>query len=615
MEVVAIPLVAMAGLYLAYNQDKKAKACIENFDQRNGLYENKYLPNVDVPNTNYPEEYPIQNPPNDLTSKLSTVNTYDGKTVYTDKYFNPNTPASLVGSTSTQNSAMFSNQVPNPATAQYVSLTGEKVGSDYFQHQNMQPFFGSHLRTIRTDANSTEGIMDNYTGAGSQIINKTERAPLFAPQENYQWAFGAPNQTDFYQSRVNPSMKQSNVKPFAEEYVGPGIGVGYGSSGFGGYNSGLMARDMYLDRGVDELRTSNNPKPGGIGLYGHEGPAMSSITQRGILGNMEKNRVDTTFEMGSDRWFTTTGSTTAPTCRSIDVLKNGARQETTTAYTGGAGSANDATYVDGEYMPSKHIDLGEVPIAPAYRLNASGANEGDFGNKSRMVYQNNRTANQQDTYFGSFGGAIGAVVAPLLDALRPSRRENTIGTLRPYQNPGTTVSNSYVFNPADRPATTIKETTEDGKGHLFVDRNQTATGYLVAGNQPIINNRMTQSDFYYAGIGSAGDRSQKPRTYDAEYNQRNNDVKSSTLASYTPAGNMGLFSGQVNMAAKPKDQLNQRDNTPTMPFQSPSPQMMGQQIGPKSQTFNSGIQLDRNSPDMLSQLQGNPFAISHLAGL
>jgi hypothetical protein len=79
---------------------------------------------------------------------------------------------------------------------------------------------------------------------------------------------------------------------------------------------------MYLDRGVDELRTANNPKAGGIGLYGYEGPAMSSVTQRGILGQMEKNRVDTSFEMGSDRWMTTTGAVTAPTCRSIDVLKN-----------------------------------------------------------------------------------------------------------------------------------------------------------------------------------------------------------------------------------------------------------------------------------------------------
>ena len=613
METVAIPLVAMAGLYFAYNQDKK----IENFSQKTGQYENRFLPNIDVPNTNYPEEYPVQNPPNDLTSKLSTVNTYDGKSVYTDKYFNPNAPTTLVSSQASQNSSMFSTQVPDPSTAQYVSLTGQMVGADYFQHQNMQPFFGSHLRTIRTDANSTESMMDNYTGSGSQIINKTERAPLFAPQENYQWPLGMPNQSDFYQSRVNPSLKQSNVKPFAEEYVGPGIGVGYGSDGFGGYNSGLMARDMYLDRGVDELRTANNPKAGGIGLYGHEGPAMSSITARGELGLMEKNRVETSFELGADRWFTTTGGITAPTSRSINVLKDGSRQDTTASYMGGAGAANDATYVDGEYMPSKHIDLGQLPIAPAYRSNASGANESDFGNKSRMVYQNNRTANQQDTYFGAFGGAIGAVVAPLLDALRPSRRENTIGTLRPYQNPGTTVSNSYVFNPADRAPTTIKETTEDGKGHLFVDRTQTqgGTGYLVAGNQPIVNNRMTQGDFYYAGIGGGGDRGQKPRTYDAEYNQRNNDVKSATLVSYTPAGNMGLFSNNVNMSTKPKDVNNRRDNIPTMPFQSPSADRMGQQVGPQSQSFNTGVQLDRTMPDMISQLKGNPFAISHLGGL
>lgn len=607
------PIAALTGLFVVSNQDKKSKACVENFDQRTGK-----LPNIDVPNTNYPAEYPVQNPPNDLTSQLSTVNKFSGGGVYTDKYFNPNSKSSLVGSMSAQNSNMFSNQVPNPETAQYVSLTGDKVGADYFQHQNMQPFFGSHLRTIRTDANSTESVMDNYTGAGSQTITKTERAPLFAPQENYQWAYGAPNMSDFYQSRVNPSQKMSNVKPFAEEYVGPGIGVGYGSDGFGGYNSGLMARDMYMDRGVDELRVANHQKASGISLYGHEGPSISRITNLGTIGDMQKNRVDTSFELGPERLMTTVGMATAPTCRGIDILKDGARYETTRDYMGGAGAANDATYVEGEYMPSKHIDLGAVPIAPAYRTNASGANEGDFGNKSKMIYQNNRSANQQDTYFGAFGGAIGAVVAPLLDALRPSRRENTIGTLRPYQNPGTTVSNSYVFNPADRPATTIKETTEDGKGHLFIDRNQSSDAYRVTGNQPIINNRMTQSDFFYAGGGSAGERGRQPRTYDAEYRQRNNDVKSSTLASFTPAGNMGLFSGDIHMTSVPKDnwQANRRALDPTMPSQSPSIGNMGRQAsGPQSTTFNSNIQLDRTNPDLLSQLKGNPFAISHLAGL
>jgi len=613
MELLA-PVAALAGLYIVSNQKKT-----ENFSQRTGIYENSYLPNVDVPNTNYPEEYPVQNPPNDLTSELSTVNKYSGNTAYTDKYFNPNSQSSLVGSISSQNSQMFSNEIPNPSTAQYVSLTGEKVGIDYFQHQNMQPFFGSRMRTIRTDANVTESQMDNYTGAGSQIISKTERAPLFSPQENYQWAFGAPNMSDFYQSRVNPSNKMSNVKPFAEEYVAPGIGAGYGSEGVGGYNSALYARDMYLDRGVDELRVANHLKPGGVSLFGHEGPAISRITQMGQLGDQQKNRVDTSFEMGPERYMTTVGMATAPACRGIDILKNQAREETTQSYTGIASAANDATYVDGEYMPSKHIDLGAVPLAPAHRTNAGGANESDFGNKSRMIYQNNRSVNQQDTYFGAFGGAIGAVVAPLLDALRPSRRENTIGTLRPYQNPGSTVSNSYVFNPADRPATTIKEMTEDGTGHLFIDRNQTrgGTGYMVAGNQPIINNRMTQSDFYYAGIGSAGERGRQPRTYDAEYRQRNNDVKSSTLASYTPAGKNGVFSGQVNMSAKPKDdfQKNNRALDPTMPAPTPNVSMFGQQTGPQSQSFNTNIQLDRTTPDMISQLKGNPFAISHLGGL
>lgn len=615
MAEIAIPMVALAGLFIMNNQNKKSDS-LESFSQRTGQYENKFLPNVDVPNTNFPGEYPVQNTANDLTSQLSTVNKFDGQSVYTDKYFNPNSKSSLLGGNSGQNSNMFSNQIPNPSTAQYVSLTGEKVGTDYFQHNNMAPFFGSHLRTIRTDANSTEGIMDNYTGSGSQIISKTERAPLFAPQENNQFAFGAPNMSDFYQSRVNPSTKMSNVKPFAEQHVAPGIGAGYGNEGSGGYNSGLNARDMYLPRTVDELRVENHQKPGGIGLYGYEGPAISAITSRGILGQMEKNRVDTSFEMGPERLFTTGGGTTAPTSRAIDVLKNGSRHETAVEYIGGAGASNDATYIDGEYMPSKHIDLGAIPLAPGYRVNAGGANESDFGNKSKMMYQNNRTANDNETYFGAFGSAIGAVVAPLLDALRPSRRENTIGTLRPYQNPGTTVSNSYVFNPADRPATTIKETTEESNGHLFIDRNQRGGAYEVSTNQPVINNRMTQNQSYIGG-GSAGERGREARRYDAEYNQRNNDLKSSTLSSYTTGGNMGLFSGDVNMTAKPKDNLqkNNRALDPTMPTQTPAIGMMGQPYASSGSNLYSNIQLDRSNPDMLSQLKGNPFAVSHLNGL
>ena len=123
-----------------------------------------------------------------------------------------------------------------------------------------------------------------------------------------------------------------------------------------------------------------------------------------------------------------------------------------------------------------------------------------------MVYKNNRSENIQNDYFGAVGGAIGAVISPILDVLRPSRKENTVGTLRPYQNAGTTVSNSYIFNPSDRPGPTIRETTERSKFHM---NSGTSTfnkgGYTVANPRPVLNNRMNQSDYFYAGNASAAD--------------------------------------------------------------------------------------------------------------
>jgi hypothetical protein len=87
----------------------------------------------------------------------------------------------------------------------------------------MVPFNGGKVKGRTYDMNINESVLDNMIGSGSQVIKKIEQAPLFKPQENMQWAFGAPNSSDFYQSRVNPGMKISNVKPFESEYVGTGL--------------------------------------------------------------------------------------------------------------------------------------------------------------------------------------------------------------------------------------------------------------------------------------------------------------------------------------------------------------------------------------------------------
>ena len=601
METLAIPLIALGGLYIVSNQSKNSNTNVEGFHTNPN-----YLPNVDVQNRNFPSELPVNNAENDLTSKLSTVNKYDTPSVYSDKYFNPNVPNSLTGSSN-------ANTVGD---AKYYSLTGDKVNSSYFTHNNMVPFFGSHLRTTRTDANSSESIMDNYTGSGSQVIRKREQGPLFSPGENYHWAHGTPNMTDFYLSRQTPSMKMSNVKPFADQKVAPGIGLGFTTEGAGGYNSGLEARDMYLPKTADELRVANKPKAGEFGLYGREGPAMSQITNRGIHGHVEKNRVDRTFELGQEHMLPAKSYDSAPMARSIVIDREQAREETDRDYIGAAGFGTSSQYVEGEFMPSKHIDLGALPFTPAYSSGGNGAHEGDYGLKSKKAYPNNRTINKQDDYFGAIGGAFGAAVAPLLDILRPSRKENTVGNLRPYQNPGTTVSESYIFNPADRPAPTIRETTENSKGHLYINSNQNGGAYKVSGNAPNRTLRQETSDYYYAGGASAGSNAREPRAYDAEYNTPiTNGVKSSTLTGYTPAGGMALLNSDINMSMKNKDDFlkNKRELNGTMPYQAPSVNTMGQ----TSQTtpLYSNIQMDRNTPDVVSQLKGNPFVISHLNGL
>lgn len=602
----AIPIIGFAGLYIISNHKQK-ETTAENFATNNKKRnQQELLPNTDIPNENYPNEYPIYTPETQLTSQLSTTNAYDGTSAYTDKYFN-------------NNGENYKNSLPGSEhqSSSYTSLSGQNVGSDYFVHNNMVPFFGakSHMNNA---PNATESTLDNYSGQGSQITSKKEVTPMFAPGDNYQWAFGTPNNTEFIKSRINPSLKMSNVKPFEEIHVGPGLGLGYTTDGVGGYNSGLFAREQWTDRNVDELRVANKPKASGISVLGYEGPAMSNVTQRGTIGIMEKNRVETSFALGRDRLFTTTGLEKAPTMRSIPVEKFVNRPETSTDYIGVASHSNPANYVKGQYMDSTNIELGPVPLQSAYGPGKSGPYDVDYGIKSHTAYPNNRTANVKEDYFGIVGGAIGATIAPILDMLRPSRKENTIGNLRPYQNPKSTVENSYVFNPADRMAPTIRETTENSKFHLNMNSTQRGGAYEVTPNLPIHNARETTDDFFYAGNSSAGERGRQVRPYDAEYRQRNNDIKSSTINGRLVNGNMSLMNGDIHMTSKPKDAYltNTRpvaSNISNITSLSPSLDTFGQLQ--KNNTTYQGIQYDRNNGDILTQLKGNPYTLNVIGGL
>jgi hypothetical protein len=595
----AIPGVALGLMYIMNGQSNRGNDDEEPFTSRNEL------PNTNIPNRNFPEEYPIRSQEVDQTSALSTVNNFDnGGNVYTDKYFDAN---------------MASNKHTNTNNeTTYYSLTGEKVSGSHFEHNNMVPFFGAKMTTSDANDKSYEGILDNYSGAGSQSISKKEQAPMFSPDENQDWAHGAPNMNDFYQSRVNNSMRMANTKPFEEERVAPGLGLGYTNEGAHGFNSGMMMRESWQPKGVDNLRVDTKPKSSGHVLLGHEGPAYSNIQQIGTseqMGVMEKNRPDTTFEMGQDRLFTTTGASKGQTLHSIPIDRYVSRPETTTSYSGAAGSQNPATYAPGEYMPSHNIELGAVPIAGANANGRNPATESDYGIKSKKAYPNNRTSNKQDGYFGLVSGSIGAAVAPLLDVLRPSRKTNVVGNLRPYQNPGSSVPNSYIFNPADRTSTTIRETTENSKNHLNVNANQLGGAYKVT-QQQAYDTKRQDTTVQYTGNAGAGDGTRQMTSYEAGYNQRNNDIKASTIDGYMVKGNMNIMNGNINMREKTRDESlkNTRSITGNMPYRSPDVANMGRLAGTDN-SLKSTINMERNTPDIMYTLKKNPYVVDYTKAL
>jgi len=595
----AIPGVALGLMYIMNGQSNRGNDDEEPFTSRNEL------PNTNIPNRNFPEEYPIRSQEVDQTSALSTVNNFDnGGNVYTDKYFDAN---------------MASNKHTNTNNeTTYYSLTGEKVSGSHFEHNNMVPFFGAKMTTSDANDKSYEGILDNYSGAGSQSISKKEQAPMFSPDENQDWAHGAPNMNDFYQSRVNNSMRMANTKPFEEERVAPGLGLGYTNEGAHGFNSGMMMRESWQPKGVDNLRVDTKPKSSGHVLLGHEGPAYSNIQQIGTseqMGVMEKNRPDTTFEMGQDRLFTTTGASKGQTLHSIPIDRYVSRPETTTSYSGAAGSQNPATYAPGEYMPSHNIELGAVPIAGANANGRNPATESDYGIKSKKAYPNNRTSNKQDGYFGLVSGSIGAAVAPLLDVLRPSRKTNVVGNLRPYQNPGSSVPNSYIFNPADRTSTTIRETTENSKNHLNVNANQLGGAYKVT-QQQAYDTKRQDTTVQYTGNAGAGDGTRQMTSYEAGYNQRNNDIKASTIDGYMVKGNMNIMNGNINMREKTRDESlkNTRSITGNMPYRSPEVANMGRLAGTDN-SLKSTINMERNTPDIMYTLKQNPYVVDYTKAL
>jgi hypothetical protein len=205
-----------------------------------------------------------------------------------------------------------------------------------------------------------------------------------------------------------------------------------------------------------------------------------------------------------------------------------------------------------------------------------------------------------------------AIVSPVMDFLRPTRKEDVVDNMRSSGNAGTTVSNGTVFNPADRTKTTIREMTEAELdcNHLNI-QHQSANAYLVAQQQPVHVQRDTTNVSHTGVAGSNGFSATK--SYDAEYRQHNNVNK--TQENRPNQGGTQMFNqiNNIKIDKRDSDRDNNRwwvpssGNTAGFTARASTENIDRVKV---SESYDQNVNTDRISPEILSAFKSNPYTQS-----
>ena len=593
MAALAIPIIVLGSIFILSEQEKKAG--FKNSAQQEIQHNRDLFLNNANTNTN-------------------TNNNTNTNTTNSEGFSNNNLQNREFGY---NNNAYNSNAYNNVNL-----LSGQQTSAQQFKHNNMQPYFGAKIRGPSVDINNTESIMDSKQGAGSQNFSKAEIAPLFRPDENSHHPNGTPNNSDFFQSRMNESMKMSNVTLWEPQRVGPGLNLGYGSQnsnglnsggteGGGGFNAGMMSRESWMPKSVDDLRAENKPRTT-FDLDGHQGPALHPIKLQGPnnkIGVVEKHLPEKSFESGPNRWFTTTGIEQAPPIRSTQVIPMENRIDTTREYYGSGSNTQNgqATYTNPDYEETKRQSLSSLPLTNASATGTNYASPSDYG--SYNILHNNRSTQQQTQEFGGVYGMAKAAITPILDIFRPTRKENVIGNLRETGNVNGLNPVGHIFNSNDKTKVTNREMTTEKIDLNFVNvqgQNYRGDGYKVSQQQNYNNQRTTTNKEY---IGTGGNNNQGQRLYNNAYAQQNNVNK--TYESRANQGNMSLFNNYNNSTTARNDNIFQQ-NRPLVTNNGlsiiPSTEFIGELNGKQGYDLNyNNARLDES---LLSAFKNNPYTQS-----
>jgi hypothetical protein len=589
MAQIAIPLLLLGTAVLISNDKNE-----DNEEERKGFKENMTnLNEIDSRGDLLSKEYSKYHP--NIDKSIHNMNNQQNVSQHQDKYYLNNI------SGEEQKSSNRNGHDTNV----FNNLAGEKIKYDDINHNNMNLYYGSKTNGVG-DMN-TSSILDSYTGEGTYDIKKEEIATMFKPEDNTQNVYGNQNQTDFFQSRVNASLRHANDKPWEEIKVAPGLGKKYDetvtTSGFNNYNE---ARDMWMPKGVDELRTSNNPK-NVYCLHDHMGPAVKTVQNRGQQGKIVKKTADSYF-VNKDNLGMIAG-TSGPkmhTAGSHQMLTNENRDNTSVEYYGTRSNKNSTSYSKQNYSDPNKQQLEGVPITNRVDTATNPTSEQNYGKQSYNSHNNNRNTTKS-SHYGGMGSAVSSIIQPIINGLRHSKKVNTTTSLQSSGNIGLNNVAAHTIRNKQEVSTTNREMYECdlNMNHLNVQKQQDSAYMNI---NPVLNatqrNSMNQGEVGHAASQLSGNMS-----YVAQYNQENNNrIYASDVQSN---GNIGLFNNKIVSQVKAKECENNRSTPLYMPksssYQHPIDTLGTVTSIPQNYQEISNSQLDSS---LLDAFKSNPYTQS-----
>lgn len=371
---------------------------------------------------------------------------------------------------------------PNYIDSDYVisPLSGQKIPSNQFKHNNMQPFFGGRIKqNIAPQANTS--MLDMYNGNGSTQMKKREVENMFeTSRAPYGNPYGMEDNTEFFQSRISSQapIVRNGERPFEPTKVGSGLGEKFGFSGKGGFQQ-LEINEIMRPKDTNDLRVLTNPKETYDTPMVPGGHFIGTNVDVSNSGEVRKYKPDTFYiDETGERFFVTTGDLIKETVRSTQVLPHTTRPETSVEY-GGIATSQDfgESYVTGSYRMPQTQQYGGAGYRNAdmttYYTKDLG-NEADYGKSSIEIRPNERNETSERVMaLNAVPADNGLVTAHFTDDARPTRRSETTGNIRMTGTPITYAERApaiTVWDPKDIARTTVKEST------IYLDRPGIAGG-------------------------------------------------------------------------------------------------------------------------------------------